>query len=493
MFKKIIKTATMAVAKKSNASGKALGSFPNAFKPTRTTPLLRTHESAAAATVNSSNQVPVFVSRLAALKHTFEQNQGSDNSFFSKDMGTVSRQYIRWENNLPEIRPFYALKCNPDPVILQTLACQGAGFDCATSAEIDLALSTGVSPEDVIFANPVKSAADIGFARSKSVKKMTFDNIDELRKIHKLFPEAELVLRLLPDDSGSLMRFGSKFGADEEIVPDLLSAALAMNVKVIGVSFHIGSGCYEPSLYDDALLMCKRVFDKAAEIGLPPMTFLDIGGGFPGAPENAPGDQLPFEKFASVIRVAMEKYFPSDKYPEVQKIGEPGRYFASHCGVLFSRVVGKRAQRTTAEDQQDKRVLYYMNDGVYGSFNCIFFDHYNPIPIPVSELFQPQQQAEEAATIRVHAPRTTMLPSPAAPQQHAMSGMATLAPRTLGTFFGPTCDSLDKICEDHPTPELSVGDWVAFENMGAYTSAAASTFNGVPLAKVYHCHTLSSQ
>lgn len=435
-----------------------------------------------------TSKVPVYMSRQEALRDTYEELKGSEKPFFSKDMGAVCRQYNRWETNLPGIRPFYAIKCNPDPVILDTLAENGAGFDCATSAEIELALATGVSPNEIIFANPIKTESDLGFARSKDVKKMTFDNEDELYKIHKFFPAAELVLRLLPDDSGSLMRFGTKFGADEDVVPELLAVAQSLGLKVIGVSFHIGSGCFDPLKYDLALKMSRRVFDKALDMGLPAMTFLDVGGGFPGAPVDAHhGNNLPFERFASVIRTSMEEHFPSEEYPKLQRIGEPGRYFASHCGVLFTRVTGKRTNRDS------NKVLYYVNDGVYGSFNCIMFDHQAPVPIPATEFLAQQEVLQEREM------PTLTLASPFAPKKTAVGqilqqayGFSTSSQKTtLGTFFGPTCDSMDKICVDQPVSELAVGDWVAFENMGAYTSAAASRFNGCPLAHVKYCHSLT--
>jgi ornithine decarboxylase len=453
-----------------------------------------THASAQATTKRkafaetAAGKVPVFITQGDALKETFFRNQDSEKAIMAKDLGSVRRQYLRWEDQLPGVQPFYAIKCSPDPMILETLASSGAGFDCATSAEIELALKTGVGPNELIFANPVKSLNDIAFARSKGVKKMTFDNVDELYKVHSQFPEAELVLRLLPDDSGSLMKFGSKFGAEESVAVELLQTAQQLGLKVIGVSFHIGSGCYSPEKYDDALAMCRRVFDSSAELGLPPMRFLDIGGGFPGLPSNAGGDDLPFERFAGVIRPALDRYFPAEEFPELQKIGEPGRYFVQTSGVLFAKISGKRVQKKT--DDGDKKVLYYINDGVYGSFNCIMYDHYNPVPIPASEYMQKLQSVgfEDLPAVRAAAPNADMatmqmggFTSPM--MQQSAAGFATCAAqKTLGTFFGPTCDSMDKIAQDYPISELHVGDWVVFENMGAYTTAAATRFNGCPLA-----------
>ncbi|EEF52792.1 arginine/diaminopimelate/ornithine decarboxylase, putative [Ricinus communis] len=46
------------------------------------------------------------------------------------------------------------------------------------------------------------------------------------------------------------------------------------------------------------------------------------------------------------------------------------------------------------------------------------------------------------------------------------------------TVFGPTCDALDTVLKGHPLPELHINDWLVFPNMGAYTAAAGSNFNG---------------
>jgi ornithine decarboxylase len=52
--------------------------------------------------------------------------------------------------------------------------------------------------------------------------------------------------------------------------------------------------------------------------------------------------------------------------------------------------------------------------------------------------------------------------------------------------WGPTCDGLDCILTTVELPELETGDWLIFKNMGAYTMAAATTFNGMPKPIVYY-------
>jgi ornithine decarboxylase len=96
------------------------------------------------------------------------------------------------------------VKCNPDPEVLRLLAALGTGFDCASKVEIEQVLKLGIDPSRIIYAQPCKTKSYVRFAAEQGVKQMTFDNSDELYKIRALFPDAELFVRIITDDS-SLM------------------------------------------------------------------------------------------------------------------------------------------------------------------------------------------------------------------------------------------------------------------------------------------------
>ncbi|KAJ3095824.1 hypothetical protein HDU96_001030 [Phlyctochytrium bullatum] len=156
-------------------------------------------------------------------------------AFFVGDMGEVARQHIRWKAKLPRIEPFYAVKCNPDAHVVQTLADLGVGFDCASKAEIQQILDHGVSASRIIYANPCKQSSHLRHAASRGVRLMTFDNADELRKIKVHVPDAQLVVRILTDDSRSVCKLGLKFGAPLETVGMLLGTAKELGLDVVGV------------------------------------------------------------------------------------------------------------------------------------------------------------------------------------------------------------------------------------------------------------------
>lgn len=136
---------------------------------------------------------------------------------------------------------FAAIKSNPDPMVVKLLAALGLGFDCASKSEIQQVLQLGVDPERIIYANPCKQASFIRYAAQQQVAKMTFDNAEELHKIKLLYPNAELVLRILTDDSKSLCQLGLKFGAPMERVASLLQTAKDLELNVIGVRYVV---CY---------------------------------------------------------------------------------------------------------------------------------------------------------------------------------------------------------------------------------------------------------
>jgi len=171
-----------------------------------------------------------------------------ENAFLVCDLKRVWDRYTLWQRELGErVEPFFAVKCNPDPVIIQMMARLGLGFDCASHQEISQVMSYGVSPDKIIYANPCKAASFIRHAAKHHVQMMTFDNPDELVKVKKFHPNAKMVLRILTDDSGSLCRFGLKFGAPLGEVRGLLAKARELDIDVIGISFHVGRDAQTPT------------------------------------------------------------------------------------------------------------------------------------------------------------------------------------------------------------------------------------------------------
>jgi ornithine decarboxylase len=119
----------------------------------------------------------------------------------------------------------------------------GAGFDCASKAEIAAVLDLGLNvdaPTRIVYANPCKAVSHLRYAASVGVRMMTFDNHDELYKIKRHHDaDPQLILRILTDDSHSVCRFGAKFGASLSQVPSLLGLAKQLGASVINLAFFV--------------------------------------------------------------------------------------------------------------------------------------------------------------------------------------------------------------------------------------------------------------
>lgn len=341
----------------------------------------------------------------------------------------LKKQYERFCKCLPEVFPYYAIKANPHPEIIKTFVKLGSGFDVASAAEMQQVLKLGASPSKIIFANTIKSSQDIQIAKQKSVRLMTFDNEPELYKIAKAFPRAHVLVRLKVANAGSVVELSLKFGADSDQAFFLLRKAKALGLVPMGISFHVGSQSTNLENYLQALEISAEIFKEAKKNDMP-LKIVDIGGGFP-IPyfDNEIG--VNFERMAEQIRRQIKALFEKN----VKFIAEPGRFLVGPSGLLVTQVVGRTFR--------NNKNYYYLNDGVYGDFSGMIFDHCR----------------YEFKTLR-------------------------RGPKYLSTLAGPTCDSFDTLSTNEEIPELYVEDVVYVKNIGAYSCASATSFNGFAPAKI---------
>ena len=559
-----------------------------------------------------------------------------EDSFYVVDLGVVVSQVFQWRKYFPRVQPFYAVKCNPDPVILKTLAILGCSFDCASLTEInivqDVCKDLPRKPE-IIYANPCKARNHLIQAVIKGVQMVTFDNVSEVHKCAAISKKIQLILRIVTDDRGAQCRLSSKYGAPRARWRNLLMAAKQSGLQVIGVSFHVGSGCRDSARYEAALKDARELFDLGKNYGFD-MNILDIGGGFPGETHSVWNpevldetesdsskeglectegeDDTPymfFTEVAEAVAPIIDDLFPSD----IRVIGEPGRYFVAAAATLVASIVGSRSNEVdectfdpeafpdaatsvhveqmtreesnevvrkrgvsfdegddvleniadelsdyaklhakqtlvqqeadvyndaldlyyedidTAADllgvpdmiQRKKQVhtvegltkgivmreeeaglislaaageaavngivmqavvdsapfqddyAYYINDGVYGAFNNLMFDHASVRPRVLRNVIDEVQTEKDDGLVTINQE-----------VQEEEEDQLLYA----STVFGPTCDSIDVISRSVLLPKLKIGDWLYFQNMGAYTMAAASSFNGFePTEKMYVC------
>jgi ornithine decarboxylase len=338
--------------------------------------------------------------------------QKPEDTFYVYELGILERAYKEWMRVFPTIRPFYAVKCNPDPKIVETLAALGSSFDCASPAEIDLVSGMGVEQDRIIYANPCKRPQDILHAKNLNIQLTTFDSISELKKLAKAGWH-DVILRIRSDDPEARCNLGIKYGAEKWDWPALFTECNNLGLKLVGISFHVGSMAKNPEAFKNGILLAVEAATMSRDWNFDPK-LIDIGGGFSST------NVFP-EKINETIR----------NFPEFTFIAEPGRYMVEHMATLVTPVIGIKGTGVT------------ISESLYGAFNCVLFDHAEPLP-----------------------------------GGYLMKEEGSSVPRIL---FGSTCDGGDLISKKIMVPEnLTEEDWIIWPRMGAYTSAATTRFNGIP-------------
>jgi ornithine decarboxylase len=354
------------------------------------------------------------------------------------DHNLIRKNYAEFKKHLPKVQAYFAVKANAEPAIVRTLYKAGASFDVASLPEFMLVYEnikhlSAKQQQDfiwdkIIYANPTKPKETLQ-SLDKYKPLVTYDNLAELKKIQKYAPHAGVVLRLRVPNTGSMVELSSKFGCDPGEAVDLILAAFEMGLVVEGLSFHVGSQCTNFQNFVQALEMSAAVMREAQSRGRE-IKILDIGGGFP-APYNR--HVRPFSALARKINTEIDRLFPTD----IQILAEPGRFLVATAATSVARIIGKAVR--------DGKTCYYIDDSVYHTFSGIIFDH-----------CQYHLQAFKKGRTEVCA------------------------------VFGQTCDALDTISLSETLPDLEIEDLVFSENIGAYSSASATWFNGFPPAKIVH-------
>ncbi len=358
---------------------------------------------------------------------------------FVVDHAELRKNFAQFRKYLPRVQPYYAVKANPSREIVRTLYKAGASFDVASMPEFDIVYDNikdlpAKERQDyiwdkIIYANPIKAIRTLQ-ELDQYKPLVTYDNEEEIRKIRKYAPHAGLALRIRVPNTGAMVELSSKFGAMPGEAVDLMLKAREAGLGVEGLSFHVGSQTTNFDNFVQALNLAHGIFQEAEARGVK-LKLLDIGGGFP-APYDA--QVKPFKELAAVINAEIDRLFPRP----LEILAEPGRFMCATAAILVAAIIGKATR--------DGRLCYYIDDGVYHTYSGIIFDHCK----------YPVKAFKKGAT-------------------------------QICAVFGPTCDALDTISLAEELPaNLELGDLVYSPNIGAYSQASSTWFNGFPPAKVLH-------
>lgn len=357
---------------------------------------------------------------------------------FVLDHEKIRQNYREFREALPRVQAYFAVKSNSNPEIVKTLYKEGASFDVASFPEFMVVYENikhlpkkeqqDFIWDKIIYANTIKMEKTLQ-ELDPYKPLVTYDNYEELVKIKKHCPHAGLVLRIRVPNTGSMVELSSKFGAHPGEAVDLILEAFKVGLVVEGISFHVGSQCNNFENYMQALQLTASILKESASRGHK-INIIDIGGGFPVKYNSK---VKAFSTLARKLNAEMKRLFA----PDIEILAEPGRFMVANAATLVARVIGKAVR--------DGKTCYYIDDGIYHTFSGILFDH---------------------CTYEIKAFKE--------------------GEKKISAVFGPTCDALDTISVAEELPELEIGDLVYAENIGAYSIASSTYFNGFPPAKVVH-------
>uniref|UniRef100_A0A3P8PHT7 Orn/DAP/Arg decarboxylase 2 N-terminal domain-containing protein n=1 Tax=Astatotilapia calliptera TaxID=8154 RepID=A0A3P8PHT7_ASTCA len=382
--------------------------------------------------------------------HIYEQTLSEKNAFFVADLGVIMRQHVRWRTHMSQIRPYYAVRCNSSPAVIEVLAALGTGFICTNKSELELVQSHGIPSEDIIYSGVCKQVSQIKYAAKNGIDLLVCDNEAELRKISRCHPNAKLLLQVSTEASNPDDDMSMTFGCSLKDCRHLLESAKELGVQVAGVRSHISNSCDDDQVYVHAISDARCVFDMGEEIGFS-MKILDIGGGFSGS-------EAQLELINSAVMSMVDLYFPPSS--GVSIIAEPGNFFVSSAFTLAVNVISKEVVARDPQDQDHEPAFQYtMNEGVYGSF------------------------ASKLSEGLISAPSV-----------HKNTSLDV--PVFSSSLWGPSGDDLDQVLEHCLLPELNIGDWLMFTHAGSYSLGqplCSPTDSPPPPVKSFLCKNVEMQ
>lgn len=345
------------------------------------------------------------------------------------DLEAVVAQYQALARGLGRARIHYAVKANPEDAILRRLVAEGACFDAASKAEIEICLAAGARADQISFGNTIKRGSDIAFAHAQGIRHFAADARQELDKLATHAPGAEVCLRLIVENSDADWPLSRKFGCTADKALTLMDYAQDLGLKVTGLSFHVGSQTRAPWMWEATLDQVADLWRRAQQAGHG-LHLLNIGGGFPA---NYGRADLGAEDYARAVMDLVEARFGD--VPQI--MAEPGRALVAEAGAIAAEVL-----LVSKKHESDLHRWVYLDIGKFSGL---------------------AETMDEA----IRYPITTS-------RDHEATGPCVLA--------GPSCDSADVLYEKQPVQlplGLCAGDPVVIHACGAYTSTYASVgFNG---------------
>ena len=365
--------------------------------------------------------------------------------FYAYDRSLLDARVAQLRAALPQaIKLHYAMKANPMPALVCHMARLVDGIDVASAGELLVALDAGADPQEVSFAGPGKTEAELHQAVAAGI----LINVESFREVpilaaaqQTLGLPARVAVRVNPDfelkSSGMKMGGGPKqFGVDAEQIPELLGEIGRAGLAFEGFHLFAGSQNLKPESIVEAQQKSFALACRLAEHAPSPVKFLNLGGGFgiPYFPGEQPLDLAPIgANLADIVEQA------KTALPQAEIVIELGRYFVGEAGLYVAKVLDKKVSRGLTYVVTDGGLHHHLSAS--GNFGQVIRKNY-----------------------------------PAA----IANRMETTTLETV-SVVGPLCTPLDLLADRMSLPAAEPGDLVAIYQSGAYgATASPQRFLGHP-------------
>jgi len=340
------------------------------------------------------------------------------------------------------VQMLYAAKANENPVILQTLAKEGAGSDLFSLGEMRTALEAGMAAEKLLYNGSSKTETDLRAAIEKGIK-ISVDSVDELRQIDRISQEmkkeVKIGFRVNPEievPTHPKIATGiknSKFGIPADMILDAYKEALSMKyVTPVGMHCHIGSQILEVEPFAIACGVIMKVAAEITKLGVH-LEFVDFGGGL-GIPyhRGEEKDKAPTpEDYAAAVMPVFVKACKENNISPAFWV-EPGRWMVGESTILLTKVNSvKHVHKTFVNVDAGFNIL--IRPAMYDSWHEVM-----------------------------------------------VANKADASDAGVYTVTGPICETGDILASDRKLPEITAGDIIAVLDAGAYGYSMSSQYNSRP-------------
>jgi len=322
-------------------------------------------------------------------------------------------------------RRFFAVKANPNPEILRFFEESGLGFECVSPGEIRriLELCPDIDRDRILFTPNFAPRKEYEFGFERDVW-VTVDNVEPLERWPETFRGQEVLLRLDPGRGRGHHEFvrtagpQSKFGIAPEQLGDVEELVDDLDLSVVGLHAHLGSGIKEPAAWAETGMFLAKWAVRFDDVEI-----LDLGGGL-GVPEGTDRAALDREAVSEHLETL------ADAHPDFQIWVEPGRYLVADAGVLVAEVTQTKQKGAVEYVGIETGMNSLIRPALYGAY-------------------------------------------------HEIANLSRLdrAPSMVAEVVGPICESGDVLGHGRRLPETDEGDVLLVDRTGAYGRAMSSRYN----------------